>query len=98
MLLDSFVKVTTHKLTTLYGALAFNVFYWYGAPAFVEAVTGSPSPDAVTWALRAAVLALTVAWVLRGYRKEEQFVAEAAAQGRRPVRRRRAARSRARAC
>ena len=47
VLLDSFVKVTTHKLTTLYGALAFNVFYWYGAPAFVEAVTGSPSPDAV---------------------------------------------------
>ena len=80
VLLDSFVKVTTHKLTTLYGALAFNIFYWYGAPNFVEAVTGSASPDAVTWALRAAVLALTATWVLRTYRKEDQFVAEAAAK------------------
>jgi NADPH-dependent 2,4-dienoyl-CoA reductase/sulfur reductase-like enzyme/ferredoxin len=80
VLLESFVKVTTHKLTTLYGALAFNIFYWFGAPNFVAAVTGSPCPDAVTWALRAAVLALTVTWLLRGYRKEEQFAAEGAAR------------------
>jgi nitrite reductase (NADH) large subunit len=79
-LLDSFLKVTTHKLTTLYGALAFNIFYWFGAPNFAQAVTGEPSPDAVTWALRAAVLALTATWVLRGYRKEAQFHAEAAAR------------------
>jgi nitrite reductase (NADH) large subunit len=80
VLLDSFVKVTTHKLTTLYGALAFNIFYWYAGPALVEAITDEPAPDAVKWALRAAVLALTAAWVLQGYRKEEQFVAEAAAK------------------
>ena len=80
VLLDSFVKVTTHKLTTLYGALAFNIFYWYGAPNFVAAITSEPCPDAVKWALRAAVLALTAVWVLRGYEKEEQFVAEAAAK------------------
>ena len=54
VLLDSFVKVTTHKLTTLYGALAFNIFYWYGAPNFVAAITSEPCPDAVKWALRAA--------------------------------------------
>ena len=34
----------------------------------------------MTWALRAAVLALTATWVLRTYRKEDQFVAEAAAK------------------
>ena len=62
-LLDSFLKVTTHKLTTLYGALAFNIFYWYGAPNLVRSLTGEPSPDAVTWALRAAVLALTAACI-----------------------------------
>ena len=80
VLLDSFVKVSTHKLTTLYGALAFNIFYWYGAPNFVAAITGEPCPDAVKWALRAAVLALTAVWVLRGYQKEDQFQAEAAAR------------------
>jgi nitrite reductase (NADH) large subunit len=79
-LLDSFVKVTSHKLTTLYGAAAFNIFYWYAGPGLVRSLTGEPSPDAVTWAIRAAVLALTVAWVLRGYRKEEQFHAGAAAR------------------
>jgi NADPH-dependent 2,4-dienoyl-CoA reductase/sulfur reductase-like enzyme/ferredoxin len=80
VLLDSFVKVSTHKLTTLFGALAFNVFYWYGAPNFVAAITGEPCPDAVKWALRVAVLALTGAWVVRGFEKESQFVAEAAAR------------------
>ena len=74
------MKVSTHKLTTLYGALAFNIFYWYGAPNFVAAITSEPCPDAVKWALRAAVLALTAVWVLRGYQKEEQFQAEAAAR------------------
>jgi NADPH-dependent 2,4-dienoyl-CoA reductase/sulfur reductase-like enzyme/ferredoxin len=80
VLLDSFVKVSTHKLTTLYGAVAFNLFYWFGAPNFVAAITSSPSPDAVTWILRAAVLALTLTWLLRGYQKEDRFQAEAAAR------------------
>jgi NADPH-dependent 2,4-dienoyl-CoA reductase/sulfur reductase-like enzyme len=79
-LLSSFVKVSAHKLTTLYGALGFNLFYWYGGPALVESLTGEPSPDAVTWALHAAVFALTAAWVLRTYQKEAQFHAEAAAR------------------
>jgi len=79
-LLDSFLKVSTHKLTTLYGALAFNIFYWYAGPALVESLSGEPSPDAVTWALRAGVLALTAGWMLRTYRKETQFHAEAAAR------------------
>ena len=79
-LLSSFVKVSAHKLTTLYGALAFNIFYWYGGPAFVRAVTGEASPDAVTWAMHVAVLALTAAWVVRTFQKEAQFHAEAAAR------------------
>ncbi len=97
VLLDSFVKVTTHKLTTLYGALAFNIFYWYGAPNFVAAITSEPCPDAVKWALRAAVLALTAAWVLRGYREGGAVRRRGRREGRRALRRRRAARSRARA-
>ena len=79
-LLESFVKVSTHKLTTLYGALAFNIFYWYAAPGLVRSLTGEPSPDAVTWALRAAVFALTAVWVAQTYRKEKLFHAEAAAR------------------
>jgi nitrite reductase (NADH) large subunit len=78
--LSSFVKVSAHKLTTLFGAAAFNIFYWYAAPGLVEAITSEESPDAVTWALRAGVLALTVAWVVQTYRKEDAFHAEAAAR------------------
>ncbi|HYM57883.1 MAG TPA: FAD-dependent oxidoreductase [Solirubrobacteraceae bacterium] len=79
-LLDTFLKVSTHKLTTLYGAAAFNIFYWFGAPDLVAAITGESSPDALTWAMRAGVLALTLAWIVQTYRKESLFHAEAAAR------------------
>jgi NADPH-dependent 2,4-dienoyl-CoA reductase/sulfur reductase-like enzyme/ferredoxin len=72
-LLDSFVKVSANRLTSLFGAVALNLFYWYG----IKVVLGSDAPDAVVWGFRALLLAATVVWVVRTWRKEGLFVREA---------------------
>jgi NADPH-dependent 2,4-dienoyl-CoA reductase/sulfur reductase-like enzyme/ferredoxin len=74
---DSLLKVSTHKLTTLYAAAGFSLFYWYGGPVFVAAVFGS-APEPAKWAVRAAAIALAVGWALRTYAKERAFHAQAA--------------------
>ena len=79
MILETFLKVSTHAITTLFGAIAFSLFYWYGGPAAIHTVSGEPAPDAVTWAIRAAAVALAVAWTARTLGKERRFKARAAA-------------------
>ena len=73
--LDSFVKVSSHTLTTLYGALAFCLFYWHAGPGLVDAVGG---PEAAGWALRAAAIALALVWVWRTIGKEKPFLEQVA--------------------
>jgi NADPH-dependent 2,4-dienoyl-CoA reductase/sulfur reductase-like enzyme/ferredoxin len=77
VLLDAFVGVSTHKLTTLYAVIALNTFYWLGFPVSAKLVTGSEPPSALTWAVRVVVFGLTVAWVGRTYIKERKFLAQA---------------------
>jgi hypothetical protein len=50
--LDSLLKISTHKVTTLFAATGFSLFYWYGGPLFVDAVLGS-TPDPAKWGVRA---------------------------------------------
>jgi NADPH-dependent 2,4-dienoyl-CoA reductase/sulfur reductase-like enzyme/ferredoxin len=69
-ILDSVVKVSTHKVTTLFAAAGFSVFYWFGGPSFIAAVSGSATPAAATWAVRAAAIVLALGWIVRTYRKE----------------------------
>jgi len=78
LLLDSFLPVTSHKLTTLWAAAALNIFYWFGFPVVYKAITSQQSPTAATWAAHVAVFALTVYWIARTYRKERAFLARAA--------------------
>jgi NADPH-dependent 2,4-dienoyl-CoA reductase/sulfur reductase-like enzyme/ferredoxin len=78
-LVDSFVPVSAHKLTTLYAAAALNIFYWFAFPTIVKAITGDGSPGALTWSARAALLALTGLWIVRTYRTEQPFLERAAA-------------------
>ncbi|HEX5621573.1 MAG TPA: FAD-dependent oxidoreductase [Solirubrobacteraceae bacterium] len=75
--LDSLLKVSTHKVTTLFAATGFSLFYWYGGPVFVDAVLGS-TPEGAKWAVRVAAIALAGGWVLRTYAKERAFHAQAA--------------------
>ena len=72
-LLDAFAPVTPHKLTTLSGAAALNIFYWFAFPTIFKAITSSTSPTALTWAARAVVFGLTATWVVRTYMKERAF-------------------------
>jgi nitrite reductase (NADH) large subunit len=76
---SAFVKVSVHTVTAAYGAIAFSIFYWFGGPAFVSAVSGASLPGAVTWAVRAAAIALAAVWLVRTWRKEKPFLAQAAA-------------------
>jgi nitrite reductase (NADH) large subunit len=62
--LDSLLKVSTHKLTTLWAAAAFSLFYWYAS---------APWPEWATWGARAVAIALAAGWVLRTYAKERAF-------------------------
>ncbi len=57
------VKVSAHTITTVFGATAFSLFYWFA--------TASLQP--ATWPLRVAAIALAGTWVYRTVRKEEPF-------------------------
>lgn len=78
-LLDSFVKSTSHKITTLYAAVAFAVLYGFAGPQLIDTLSGEPAPDWLAWTMRALVAGLAASWVARTYRKEAAFDAEVAA-------------------
>nr|MDP8943289.1 hypothetical protein [Actinomycetota bacterium] len=57
----------------LWGALAFNAFYWFNVPAVAAAagrLAGGPAPEWVVWEGRALALGLSAAWLVRTLRKE----------------------------
>ena len=62
--LEALLPASAPKLAAVYGAVAINLFYWWAAPG----------PDWIAWPLRAVVLGLTVAWLLRTFSKERQFL------------------------
>jgi nitrite reductase (NADH) large subunit len=68
--LDSLLKVSTHTVTTLFGAAGFSLFYWH----VVE-----PWPEPAMWGARAAAIALAAGWVVRTLVKERAFAAQAGA-------------------
>ena len=71
--LNAFLKTSTHTITGLFGATAFAIFYWEVA----EKVIGGPEP--LTWAVRAAAIALAATWLVRTIRKEKPFLERASA-------------------
>ena len=77
--LSTFVKTSPHTLTSLYGAVAFGIFYWYASTIL---------PEALTWAVRAVAIALAATWFIRTVRKEQPFLDRAERRGRRRRRRR----------
>jgi nitrite reductase (NADH) large subunit len=70
-LLTTFVKRSAHTFTTLYGAIAFSLFYWF--------VAANLGPGWLTWAIRVAAIALAATWVVRTLRNERPFLERAAA-------------------
>ena len=80
--LETFLKVPANRITVIFGALAFSVYYWYaGATWFkgLSLLTGNwEVPQAAVWSIRAAVAVLAMTWVWRSFRTEDQFVAQTA--------------------
>ncbi len=76
--LETFARVRPNTLTALFAAVAFNVYYWFSAGAIVEAVNvlaQVPAAPLWAWAIRGAVLAVTVVWLARTLLVERRFVA-----------------------
>ena len=78
-LLDAFVGVTTHKLTTIYAATAINIFYWFAFPTIFKSFASESSPTALTWVARVLLFSLTALWVARTYIEEGAFLKKAGA-------------------
>ena len=68
--LIAFWKTSAHTITSLYGAVAFSLFYWFA---------GEILPEPLTWAVRAAAIALATTWFVRTLKKEKPFLERAAA-------------------
>ena len=77
--LDSFVKSTSHKITTLYAAAAFTIFYGYAGPELIETLSGTEPAEWLAWTIRALAFVLAAYWVVRTYHKEAAFDQEVAA-------------------
>jgi nitrite reductase (NADH) large subunit len=80
--LDSFVKVTANKITALFAAAALNIYYWFNFPLLADNIGQLfkfKAPEAVVWTAQAALLLVTLVWVVRTYRKEVLFLAQATA-------------------
>jgi nitrite reductase (NADH) large subunit len=67
--LDALLPVSSHKLTTLFGAAGFSLFYWY---------VSEPWGEPAMWATRVVAIALAAGWIVRTYVKERAFDAQAA--------------------
>lgn len=81
-LINSFIKVSDHKITTLYAAAAFCTYYWFNIPLmynFIGSLAGVNLPDTGFWAARLILFSLVALWVIRTYRKEKRFLALAVA-------------------
>lgn len=71
-LIEYFIKATTNKLTGLFGAAALNLYYWFNAPLLAELISMPPSLWFI-WLVRVLVLLITIAWLIRTYKKEQAY-------------------------
>lgn len=79
-LLDTFTKATNNKLTALYGAAAFNIFYWFNLPTLISSfntISGISLPEWFIWILRSLIFGLTLFWVIRTVQTERKFITRA---------------------
>lgn len=75
--LDTILKTTPIQLPALFAMLALNLYYWFNVPAYVarlNTVFGLAIPDSVAWVVRFAILALSIFWLVRTYRREPLFL------------------------
>ncbi len=74
-LLDSFLKVTPAKITTLYGAGAINLYYWFNSVTLSDLFPDNVAPG-LAWALWGFVFVMSFIWIYNTYKKEETFAGQ----------------------
>lgn len=82
-LLHTFLRVSVNKITAVYGATAFSLFYWFGLPGWlktVEQLSGVELPAWLNAVAFAGVVILALTWVARTYRNERVYRADRAAK------------------
>jgi NADPH-dependent 2,4-dienoyl-CoA reductase/sulfur reductase-like enzyme/ferredoxin len=80
--LETFLKLPANRLTVVFGALAFSVYYWSASATWFKGLSllsGSwEVPQSAVWSIRVAVVVLALHWIWRSFRTENQFVAQTA--------------------
>ena len=76
--LDAILRISASKLTALFGAAAFNIFYWFNAKTIAASYTYYTHTPAtgLIWPIRILVLVLTAAWLARTVRVEKLYERE----------------------
>ncbi len=86
--LQGLIGTRTGILTTVFGAAAINIFYWFSGLTLEESVHTifkGPEQSWLHWAIRALVLVLSLFWIARTMVKERQFEDDAASRPALPV-------------
>jgi NADPH-dependent 2,4-dienoyl-CoA reductase/sulfur reductase-like enzyme/ferredoxin len=76
-LLDTYVKTSLVKLPAVFGFAAFNIYYWYSAPALVATaagLTGEQAADWPIWVVRSGIAVISLVWLQRTFAAERRFV------------------------
>lgn len=78
-LLTLLVRVRESKIATFYGALSINIFYFLSFPVMIakyNEVFGLSIPAQLHLVLSGIILAMSIIWLIRSYRKENLFFDE----------------------
>jgi hypothetical protein len=77
LLLRPLLRVTWSTIAVVYGAAALNAFYWFNVPEISRRIADT-APTWIVWPSRSMLLALTIVWIARSWKKERRFLAEVA--------------------
>ncbi|MEZ4671378.1 MAG: FAD-dependent oxidoreductase [Anaerolineae bacterium] len=83
LILDTFLKASSFRITTLFGAIALNYYYVFNIPSMantIHHVFGVTLPTWVLWGAHLTIFALSSVWIFRTYRKERLYVRKSVAQ------------------
>ena len=81
--IEAFLGLSAGLVTALWGAVALNVFYWYGTPRAADAVSallGLGDLSWLRWPVVGLVLPLTLLWLVRTSFAERRYLAETATE------------------
>ncbi len=77
LILDTMLKASSFRISTLFGAIALNYYYLFNIPTMANTLHqlfAVNLPVWVLWSAHALLFALTVAWLLKTYRKERVYI------------------------